>query len=270
MHTREGRVQRYPQVGDTVFVAEHGYGRVIYDLIGSLEFTVQFRAGHLQDVHANRILVVHHNIKSKSKPDLEGRLKEAQRTFESVEELDFEIVRGHFRAMNFGLELPLDADFDLNTLLSIHEEMFGVFQWGGRLRHENEELIVGRKQWKTPSPASIPALMEDFERLVRQTRNDLQHATLNSERMLYLLARVYFEMCVIHPFWDGNGRTSRLLIELLALNSRSPCGFNWSAIPRFGNRTDRAFEKARMTEGRNLRWITDLLRAARDRSQTQF
>lgn len=72
-----------------MFVAEHGYGRVIYDLIGSLEFTVHFRAGHLQDVHANRILVVHHNIKSKSKPDLEGRLKEAQRTFESVEELDF-------------------------------------------------------------------------------------------------------------------------------------------------------------------------------------
>lgn len=60
------------------------------------------------------------------------------------------------------------------------------------------------------------------------------------------LASIYYELCRVHPFQDGNGRVSRLLLSLLLIQTMDdavPLG--WGLLPRRAHSTDRAFEAAR-------------------------
>lgn len=46
-----------------------------------------------------------------------------------------------------------------------------------------------------------------------------------------LMARIFFEIIRIHPFTDGNGRTARFVIQILALKS----GYSYIVIPKYRN-----------------------------------
>ena len=62
-----------------------------------------------------------------------------------------------------------------------------------------------------PSPAEVPALMGDFGAVLRAAENTPDNA--------FALHR---ELVTIHPFDDGNGRTARLLMNLLLLRGGYP------------------------------------------------
>ncbi|MGA8551341.1 MAG: Fic family protein [Stellaceae bacterium] len=62
-----------------------------------------------------------------------------------------------------------------------------------------------------PSPAEIPALMGDFVRWLQGAPPDPETAFAAHARLV-----------AIHPFSDGNGRTARLLMNLLLLRAGYP------------------------------------------------
>ena len=62
-----------------------------------------------------------------------------------------------------------------------------------------------------PNPAKIPALMKEFGEW-------LQGAEANSENAF----DAHFRLVAIHPFGDGNGRTARLLMNLLLIRAGYP------------------------------------------------
>jgi len=62
-----------------------------------------------------------------------------------------------------------------------------------------------------PSPAEIPALMGDFVRWLQAAPPDPDSAFTAHARLV-----------AIHPFSDGNGRTARLLMNLLLLRAGYP------------------------------------------------
>ena len=67
----------------------------------------------------------------------------------------------------------------------------------------------GRHQF--PSPAQIPALMGDFAAWLRVTDDTAETAFLAHRRLVE-----------IHPFNDGNGRTARLLMNLILIRAGYP------------------------------------------------
>ena len=106
-----------------------------------------------------------------------------------------------------------------------------------------------------PNPLKVPDLMAQFVDWLTddQTVNDLHPVELAAE--------AHYRLVSIHPFVDGNGRTARLLMNLLLLQAGYP-----PAIIRPENRLDylNALEKAQL--GGPLDDFHQLIAAAVERS----
>ncbi len=68
---------------------------------------------------------------------------------------------------------------------------------------------TGRHEF--PSPAEIPALMGDFAQWLTSAPDTPESAFMAHQRLVD-----------IHPFNDGNGRTARLLMNLILIRARYP------------------------------------------------
>ena len=101
----------------------------------------------------------------------------------------------------------------LQDILEIHKRVLGYVDptEAGVLR--TTQVFVG--EFTPPAPAAVPKLMDDFV------------LWLNSEDTLGLhpiefAALAHYKLVVIHPFYDGNGRTSRLLMNLILMQAGFP------------------------------------------------
>jgi Fic family protein len=78
-------------------------------------------------------------------------------------------------------------------------------------RYSRHQRMIAGSSLVLPSPAEIPALMGDFGRWL-QTAPPTPETAFDAHEKLV----------TIHPFSDGNGRTARLLMNLLLLRQRFP------------------------------------------------
>ncbi len=88
-----------------------------------------------------------------------------------------------------------------------------VYTWAGQERSVN----MGKGGFAFAAAAQIPRLLSDFERnfLARWTPCDqLSHAEL-----VEAIAVTHVEFILIHPFREGNGRLSRLLADVMAVQA---------------------------------------------------
>ena len=79
---------------------------------------------------------------------------------------------------------------------------------GGYSRHQR--AVLGSTM-RFPSPAELPALMGDFARWLRDAEPG-PHASFEA----------HYRLVTIHPFSDGNGRSARLLMNLILLRGGYP------------------------------------------------
>ena len=63
---------------------------------------------------------------------------------------------------------------------------------------------AGRVVYTPPSPEHLPTLMSDLERFVNEDGDDAMDA-------LVKMALIHHQFETIHPFYDGNGRTGRIV-----------------------------------------------------------
>lgn len=68
-----------------------------------------------------------------------------------------------------------------------------------------------------PNPIKVPELMNDF---VNWLQSNLKNHTLHP---VELATEAHYRLVTIHPFIDGNGRTARLLMNLILLIKGYPC-----------------------------------------------
>lgn len=101
----------------------------------------------------------------------------------------------------------------VSDILEIHRRVLGYVDpvEGGRLR--TNQVFVGHH---------IPPHPQDLERHMRELVQ-----WLNSEEALQLhpveyAALAHYKLVYVHPFVDGNGRTSRLLMNLVLMQARYP------------------------------------------------
>ncbi len=64
-----------------------------------------------------------------------------------------------------------------------------------------------------PNPVKIPELMDEFESWIQGD---------NPDHPVIIAADAHFKLVSIHPFPDGNGRTSRLLMNLILMQAGYP------------------------------------------------
>lgn len=106
---------------------------------------------------------------------------------------------------------PLSAtEFTVDFYLDLHKQLFGdIYDWAGQLR--TVEISKG-----TTSFARVQYLEQNMRALFDELKNDRFLEGLSRRELVGKLAYYYGELNVLHPFREGNGRTSRTFLSLLA------------------------------------------------------
>lgn len=99
----------------------------------------------------------------------------------------------------------------------LHKQWLGkIYAWAGEYRQVN----ISKDGFPFAMAAHIPRLMDEFERRVLATYTPCSFDAPG--KVIEALAVTHCELVLIHPFREGNGRVSRLLATLMALQAGLP------------------------------------------------
>ncbi len=126
-----------------------------------------------------------------------------------------------------------------------------LYPWAGAYRQVN----ISKGRFVFAMAAQVPRLMRELERdvLARYT----PCAFGNPDEVLEALAITHCELVLIHPFREGNGRVSRLLSTLMALQAGLPL-LDFSGIK--GKQRAAYFAAVRAGMGRNYTPMVEIFR----------
>ena len=85
-------------------------------------------------------------------------------------------------------------------------------EWAGKYRNSN--VIIGGAEHKPPEAIDVPYKMSKLIDWWRKNKNKISAIELS--------ALIHHKLVYIHPFFDGNGRTSRLIMNLILMQSGYP------------------------------------------------
>jgi cell filamentation protein len=88
-----------------------------------------------------------------------------------------------------------------------------VYDWAGQHR----TVDMSKPNIRFASPLQITKLAEKFEAKYLSRFGELPH--MNDEQLVSFLAEVHVEFILIHPFREGNGRISRLILDVMAVKA---------------------------------------------------
>lgn len=127
---------------------------------------------------------------------------------------DEEEIRGYRQALTLihgqGAKLPVSVE----TILNLHRLTRGEIRDAGKYKEKDGDIIEkyadgrSRVRFKTVTAADTPACMKELVELFDDTIKERKIPPL------VLLAAFNLDFLCIHPFRDGNGRVSRLLLLL--------------------------------------------------------
>jgi len=155
---------------------------------------------------------------------LEGNtltLRETQRVLEDGATIAGKSMRDHLEAVNHAAAIRrMHEVADSCEAITVHVmlELHGLLMrgiddaWAGRIR--NDAAAVAGTRYRPPNAdAASAGVDESFARYAE--RREHAHPVLVASDLHYEIAR-------LHPFFDGNGRTARLLMNVHLLQHRYP------------------------------------------------
>ena len=127
-------------------------------------------------------------------------------------------VREHLEAINHGEAVALLQDlvsknipFNEHRLKQIHHLVLKGIDERNAGKYRNIQVMISGSAHVPPAPFMLDKLMEDYFIYYEQNRERL-HPVL-------LAAEMHERLVTIHPFIDGNGRTSRLVMNFILLQN---------------------------------------------------
>lgn len=164
----------------------------------------------------------------------------------------------HAEALDYIKELASKKRPELTEtdLLNLHRLILKKIDDANAGRYRTVDVSISGSDVKLPSPVKVPELMEQFMSWLTGT-SELHPAKLAID--------AHFRLVSIHPFIDGNGRTARLLMNLLLMQAGFP-----PAVIRNEVRREyiESLEYAQKTE--DLGRYYDFMYSEIERSLTQY
>ena len=131
-----------------------------------------------------------------------------QKALEDIETILFSDSYKHF----FDFSIKKKLKFDLKLIFQIHKYFLGtLYSWAGKIR----TVEISKDGILFCSSSQIRNSLRDFE---KNLRNNMPSAKDTKRIVSEKLAIIHCEFNAIHPFREGNGRTIRLFLDLLAVN----------------------------------------------------
>ncbi len=107
-------------------------------------------------------------------------------------------------------EDAIDTPLTFETIATWHRWwLANIYDWAGKIRNVN----MSKADFLFTAPSQIPKLLDNFELEFLSKFSSLPEFTINE--LVSYIARSHIEFILIHPFREGNGRISRLLIDVL-------------------------------------------------------
>lgn len=104
---------------------------------------------------------------------------------------------------------PEELNFE--TICQWHRVWLGnIYSWAGQTR----TVDMSKPNIRFASPVQIPRLTQVFEE--RYISRFAELPRMSDEALVTFLAEMHVEFILIHPFREGNGRISRLLLDVMA------------------------------------------------------
>lgn len=126
------------------------------------------------------------------------------------DQLNEEEAKGIIKAEQFMYDLDESTVIDVSLVLELHRVAFShLYEWAGKWR--KSDFKVGKHI--PPSYQQVPTLMYQF---LDELKFRLS-AVSDKEGLIAAIAYAHHQIVKIHPFNNGNGRTSRLVSDLIAL-----------------------------------------------------
>jgi Fic family protein len=117
-------------------------------------------------------------------------------------------------AFDFLFELAQqDVPLTENYIKQIHKLIIGDDPSLGPGEYRNIGVIITGSEHKPPEPFEVPIRMMELFEWLRENQN---------QNTLIVAAIAHHEFVKIHPFKDGNGRTARILLNLILLQKGFP------------------------------------------------
>jgi len=108
---------------------------------------------------------------------------------------------------------PMDGTLDFGYLKQIHRFLFGdIYEWAGSVRSVN--ISKGNQFCR------CELIEEQMSQIMGKLADENYLYGLDKEKLAERLAYYIGEINAIHPFREGNGRSQRMFIEVLALRNR--------------------------------------------------
>lgn len=119
----------------------------------------------------------------------------------------------HTEAINYIKDIAKqDIEISERTIKEIHALILHGIDRENAGRYRTVPVMISGSTHMPPQPYLIEKQMEDFMLRFQQMKNEKVHPVL-------VAAYLHDELVRIHPFIDGNGRTSRLLMNLYLLRN---------------------------------------------------
>jgi len=125
-------------------------------------------------------------------------------------------AHNHAKALDYvnGLVGQTVSEFTEQTILAIHQLILHGIDDNNAGRYRSVPVRISGSLVVLPNHVKVPRLMSEFVENLCEQANTLHPVALAS--------LAHYELVTIHPFADGNGRTARLLMNLLLMQAGYP------------------------------------------------
>lgn len=120
----------------------------------------------------------------------------------------------------------------IKDILDIHSITLNKIDDTNKGRYRTVSVRLRGSEAIMPNPLKVPELMEEFITWLQSDKTD---------HLVKIAMDAHFKLVSIHPFVDGNGRTGRLLMNLLLMQEGYP--------PAIIRKEDRSIYLASLEEG---------------------
>ena len=190
-------------------------------------------------------------------PNSEGEILPNKLGLKDKKSIEKEEYRGFLRAeLKFESELDSIRSFDWQLISSIHKTALGhLYEFAGKIRQVN----MSKGGFLFPAAKFLPDAIKTFEKDFLKT----SPVEITDElHLIQVVAPLHAEFLFIHPFRDGNGRTARLVVNLIALKHGFE-SFNFDPIKK--NRMDEYIFCVQSAADKNYQPMIELFKTLKEK-----
>lgn len=133
--------------------------------------------------------------------------------------IEIDEATGHARAFDFIFDLIKIENVTLEDIKKIHKLFYQNIDPDNAGIFRKQKVFISGMDVTLPNPEQIEGMMKQFEK-------DLINLKCKLHPIAYA-ATIHNKFVTIHPFMDGNGRTARLLMNLILMKA----GYSITIIP---------------------------------------